>query len=154
LQKHLIGPLQITRDRYISFKSNPEDPEAECKRIHDDLIKYGPIDICILGLGMNGHLALNEPESYLEPEAHVARLSASSLTHPMIGSEGIKPSYGLTLGMSEILHSSLILLLISGSKKKDITSSFLNGKISTTLPATMLKLHANTVCLVDKEAYS
>jgi galactosamine-6-phosphate isomerase len=153
LQKHLIGPLQITKDRYISFKSDPENPEDECRLIQQELRKNGPIDICILGLGMNGHLALNEPGSILEAEAHVANLSASSLMHPMIGNEGIKPSYGLTLGMADILQSSFILLLISGSKKKEITSAFLNGKISTSLPASFLKIHPNTVCLVDKEAF-
>jgi galactosamine-6-phosphate isomerase len=153
LQKHLIGPLQISDDRYISFKSDPENPETECKRIHDELSKQGPIDICILGLGMNGHLALNEPGFTLEPQVHVAKLSASSQTHPMISGEGIKPSYGLTLGMGDILQSSFILMLISGAKKKEITSSFLNGKISTSLPASFLKLHSNTVCLVDKDAF-
>ncbi len=151
LQKHVIGPLHITNDRYISFQSDPKDPAVECGRIQEELKKTGPIDICILGLGMNGHLALNEPEPFLEAETHVAKLSASSLTHPMIGEAGTKPSYGLTLGMANILQSSCILLLISGSKKKDITSALLNGKISTALPASFLWLHPNTVCLVDRE---
>ena len=109
LQKHLIGPLHITGDRYISFQSDSEDPAGECRRIQQDLRKSGPIDICILGLGMNGHLALNEPDTFLESETHVAKLSASSLEHPMIGSTGRKPSYGLTLGMADILQSSFIL---------------------------------------------
>ncbi len=152
LQKNLIIPLHITTDRYISFQSDPEDPEGECRRIQTDLKKNGPIDICILGLGMNGHLALNEPETFLEAETHVAQLSASSLTHPMIGETKIKPSYGLTLGMADILQSAFILLLISGSKKKDITSALLKGKISTALPASFLWLHPNAVCLIDGEA--
>jgi galactosamine-6-phosphate isomerase len=153
LQKHVIGPLHIGNDRYISFQSDPKDPAGECIRVQKELKKNGPIDICILGLGMNGHLALNEPETFLEAETHVAKLSASSLTHPMIGETGMKPSFGLTLGMADIFQSRCILLLISGSKKKDITSAFLNGKISTALPASFLWLHPNTVCLVDREAF-
>jgi galactosamine-6-phosphate isomerase len=152
LQQHLVGPLQITTDRYISFQSSPKDPNGECRRIQDELKKAGPIDICILGLGMNGHLALNEPDGFLEAETHVAKLSASSLTHPMIGETGMKPSYGLTLGMADIFQSKCILILINGTKKKDITSAFLNGKISTGLPASFLWLHPNVVCLVDREA--
>lgn len=152
LQKHMIGPLHITGDRYISFKSDPKDPAGECRRIQAELKKAGPINICILGLGMNGHLALNEPETFLEAETHVAKLSASSLTHPMIGETGMKPSYGLTLGMADILQSSCILLLISGSKKKEITSALMNKQISTALPASFLWLHPNVVCLADREA--
>ena len=62
------------------------------------------------------------------------------------------PSYGLTLGMKDILQSSLILLLISGVKKKNITAEFLKKNITTELPASFLWLHHNVVCLVDREA--
>ena len=153
LQDHLIGPLQISNDRYISFQSDPKNPDEECKRIEGELKKSGPIDICILGLGMNGHLALNEPGESLEAGPHIAKLSESSLTHPMVQGMEMKPSYGLTLGMADILHSVCILLLISGVKKKEITASLFKRKISTTLPASFLWLHPNAICLIDEEAY-
>jgi galactosamine-6-phosphate isomerase len=154
LQKHVIAPLHITADRYISFQSDPKNPEGECGRIQEELKKVGPIDICILGLGMNGHLALNEPGAFMEAGPHVAKLSESSLQHPMIGVSGKKPSYGLTLGMADIFQSKCILLLINGKKKKEITSALLDGKISTSLPASFLWLHPNVICLVDREALS
>jgi len=153
LQNHLIGPLKIENNRYISFNSNPKDPVQECYRIQQELKKFGSIDICILGLGMNGHLALNEPGETLEAGMHVAKLTESSLTHSMISDMKMKPSYGLTFGMADILQSALILLIINGLKKKKITSELLNGKISTKLPASLLWLHPNTICLIDKEAY-
>lgn len=153
LQMHLIGPLKIGEDRYISFNSNPDNNAEECIRIQKKLIKSGPIDICILGLGMNGHLALNEPGEFLEPNVHIAKLSASSLTHPMIGDMKMKPSYGLTLGMTDILQSAFILIIISGNMKKKIAADFLKREISTKLPASFLWLHPNVVCLIDNEAY-
>jgi galactosamine-6-phosphate isomerase len=153
IQDHLTGPLQIGSDRYISFQSNPKNPEEECERIRKELIKSGPIDICILGLGMNGHLALNEPGEFLEAGPHVARLSESSLTHPMVLGMINKPTYGLTLGMADIFQSSQILLLISGAKKKAITEELFKKKISTGLPASFLWLHPNAVCLIDEDAY-
>ena len=61
LRNYFVGPLQIPEDRYIAFQSDPENPEAECERIQQILDQKGPIDICILGIGMNGHIALNEP---------------------------------------------------------------------------------------------
>jgi galactosamine-6-phosphate isomerase len=152
LQKHLIGPLEIESKRYISFKSDPKDADKECTRIEDELKKNGPIDICILGLGMNGHLALNEPGNFLESNIHVAKLSEVTLTHTMVHQMGSLPTYGLTLGMKDILQSSLILLLISGVKKKNITAEFLKKNITTELPASFLWLHPNVFCLADQEA--
>jgi len=153
LQYHLIEPLKIGGDRYISFNSNPENAIEECLRIQEKLNGTGPIDICILGLGKNGHLALNEPGEFLEAHVHVAKLSESSLTHSMIGDMKMKPSFGLTLGMADILKSAYVLIIISGTGKKKITADFLNGNISTKLPASFLWLHPNAVCLIDKEAY-
>jgi galactosamine-6-phosphate isomerase len=63
-----------------------------------------------------------------------------------------KPSYGLTLGMADILQSRMILMLISGKEKKEIARSFLSGRISTRVPASFLWLHANVICLISKDA--
>ena len=129
-----------------------ENPEAECERIQQILDQKGPIDICILGIGMNGHIALNEPAPSLHTNCHVAHLSQKSLQHPMIAGDTEKPGYGLTLGMANIFQSRLIILLINGIKKREITQAFLEQKISTELPASLLWLHPNVICLIDREA--
>ena len=150
LREKLLTPLAIEDERYISFRSNPDDPKEECKRIRSLVETQGPIDICILGLGANGHLALNEPAAQLEPQAHVASLSEESLQHPMIASLEQKPSYGLTLGMEEILSSRQIIMLVSCKEKKQIAELFLEGTVSTKLPASFLWEHPNVECLVDR----
>jgi galactosamine-6-phosphate isomerase len=152
LQSHLIQALQIPASRYISFNSNPEDPILECENIQDKLGMAGPIDLCILGLGINGHLALNEPASFLHPHCHIAELSAMSLGHSMLSEMQIKPAYGLTLGMADILQSKMILILIHGRKKRTIVSKFLSQKITAALPASFLWLHPNVICLVEEDA--
>ncbi len=80
----------------------------------------------------------------------MASLSEESLQHPMIESLEQKPSYGLTLGMEEILSSRLIIMLVSGKGKKQIAELFLEGTISTKLPASFLWEHPNVECLVDR----
>jgi galactosamine-6-phosphate isomerase len=152
LQQHLINPLQIPDSRYISFLSNPHDPQLECTRIQNELSKKGPVDLCILGLGMNGHIALNEPNEFLKANCHVAELSDKTLQHPMAVGMHTKPTFGLTLGMADILQSKKIILLIHGAHKKVIKKGFLSGRITTSIPASFLWLHPNVVCLVDKEA--
>jgi len=152
LQLHLVQPLQIPDSRYSGFISNAKDTQMECVRIQNQLEQSGPIDICILGLGMNGHIAFNEPTEYLQPHSHVATLSDKSLQHPMASGMQEKLQYGFTLGMTDILSSKMILILISGAKKKDITKKFLSKKITTSVPASFLWLHPNVTCLIDDEA--
>jgi galactosamine-6-phosphate isomerase len=150
LRSKLLDPLGIPAERYISFASDPEDPNGECRRIRSKLKTEGPIDICILGLGANGHLALNEPASKLDPFCHVASLTQESLQHPMIASLEQKPKYGLTLGMKEILDSRKIIMLVSGFGKKKMAEKFLEGKVSTELPASFLWQHPRVECLVEQ----
>ena len=152
LQEHVLRPLQISEERYIGFKSNPENPQEECKRISSFLADEGPIDLCILGLGSNGHLALNEPAEFLQAQCHVAELSPSSLQHKMTTGMKQKPAYGLTLGMADILHSKKILILITGKGKSAMVQQLLSGKINSQLPASFLWLHPNTICLIDRES--
>lgn len=152
LKKKLLEPLGIPAENYSTFASDPDDPKAECQKIRSMLKEQGPIDICILGLGRNGHLGLNEPAPELELYSHVAKLSEESLQHVMIASMNRKPSYGLTLGMQEILSSRKIIMLVSGKDKKQIAERFLKGKVTTSLPASFLWLHPRVECLVDLQA--
>jgi galactosamine-6-phosphate isomerase len=150
LRKRLLEPLAIPEERYLTFPSDPEDPEAECQAIRRTLTKEGPIDLCILGLGKNGHLGLNEPADALEAFCHVAQLSELSLEHSMIASMKVKPSYGITLGMDEILAARKIILLITGDGKKEVIQRLMKKKTSPQLPASFLWEHPHTDCLMDQ----
>jgi galactosamine-6-phosphate isomerase len=149
LQEHMIQPLNIPADRYFSFQSNPADPQQECSRIQKLLQQEGPIDLCVLGLGVNGHLAFNEPGTFLQPHCHIAQLTQDSLGHSMAKDMQGAKLYGLTLGMSDILAAREIVLLISGSSKVEITKQLLEAKISTQLPASFLWLHSNVKVLIQ-----
>lgn len=153
VQQKLIKPLALPPERTISFESTAE-PEAECKRIAGILAERGPIDLCVLGLGLNGHLALNEPADRLQPFSHRAELATSSLAHPMIRDSAVPVPYGLTLGMAEIFHSREIVLLVNGAHKAAPLKQLLSGEISTQFPASLLWLHPNVSCFCDRAAAS
>lgn len=152
LRQNLLLPLQIPESRYTGFNSNPENPYLECERIQDKLKKEGPIDLCILGIGLNGHLAFNEPADYLQPLCHVAELSEMTLQHAMASKMNFKPSLGFTLGMADILHSKMILILIASKEKREILQKFLSKKVSSSVPASFLWIHPNVHCLITKDA--
>lgn len=153
IHNNIITPLNISSDHFISFESNPDSPEKECDKIQKELRVKGPIDICVLGLGKNGHLGFNEPAEVLTPNCHVANLSQSSLQHQMAGIMKDKPAYGLTLGMANILHSKQIILLVTGPDKEKVVEQFLTQKITSYLPASFLWLHTNVDCYIDSEYF-
>jgi len=152
LQQYIVGPWNIPEDRYLTFRGDAGDPEAESRRLRDHLEKQGPIDLCILGLGLNGHLGLNEPGDQLEPFTHVAELSEVSLRHSMLQRTDYLPLYGLTIGMTDILRSKKILLLVSGSKKRDAVRRLFKEEISTHFPASLLWTAREVICLCDSAA--
>lgn len=152
LRRSFVGPLGLA-SRYIGFESHPADFGAECERIESWLAANGPIDICVLGLGINGHLGFNEPARSLRAHAHVAKLAASSLQHSMIAAEKAKPTVGITLGVADLLHSRHILLVVSGESKKGPMENLLSGEITTQFPASFLHLHPNVTVICDRAAF-
>ena len=153
LRTWLLQPLNIGYDRYLSFRGDTKNYEAECRAMKAMLDQNGPIDLCILGLGMNGHIAFNEPAASLTAHPHLATLARSSQFHPMVADRAVKPEHGLTLGMADIFQSRMILLLVSGTAKRDIVQNLLSQRITTALPASLLWLHPNAICLMDRDAY-
>jgi len=150
LRRVLVEPLSLD-DRYVSFASDGE-PEAECQRIAAWLRQHGPIDVCALGLGLNGHLGFNEPHAFLRPHAHVAKLSDTSMTHAMLSQSSRRPTHGLTLGIADLLQSREVLLLVSGENKRAALARLLQGEIASQFPASFLQLHPAVTLLCDETA--
>ena len=150
LQEHLLSPLHIPNDRYTGFITNPQNASKECNRIQQKIENEGLIDLCILGLGKNGHIGFNEPDYHLQPFCHVAQLSEASQKHGMVKDLDIKPSFGMTLGMQNILSAKRIILLIYGTGKEEVRSKLKKKIITTQLPATFLWLHPKVDCLQVK----
>ncbi len=152
LRRTLLDPLGIPAARYIGFRADAPDHEAECARVRAALAEAGPIDLCILGLGRNGHIALNEPARALSPFCHVATLAPGSRMHPMLTETGATVSEGMTLGLAEILQARRVLLLISGPEKRGPLARLASRRIETAAPASFLWLHRAAEVICDAAA--
>ena len=151
LRQTLIDPLRLG-DRYIGFRGDTADPNSECRRIAAWLEEHGPIDACLLGLGVNGHLGFNEPSVHLQPHAHVARLSQESRRHATLAATETRPGYGLTLGMADLLQARHIALAATGAAKRRPMEQLLSGRITTTFPASLLALRDDVLVVCDEAA--
>ena len=135
-------------------KSLPEDPEAECLRYEGLIEKAGGIDLAVLGLGANGHIAFNEPGTPFESTTHVAELSLETreAEAAAFGGIGKVPERAITMGIRTIMNARGILLLVSGEEKAGVFSRALTGPITPEVPASVLQLHPRLTVLADAAA--
>jgi galactosamine-6-phosphate isomerase len=152
LKNKLLEPLYVRSKRFIGFRTDAADPGRECARVARWLKANGPIDVCVLGLGTNGHVAMNEPGERAFPGSHVAELAKTSLKHAMLKDLSRKPRYGLTLGLGDILCSRKNLLLVSGRHKRASLARLLQPAVTTRFPASFLWLHPDVTVLCDRDA--
>jgi galactosamine-6-phosphate isomerase len=152
LRVKLLEPLHIGKGKFFGFDSGARSLVSECTRMEEWLSKNGPIDICILGLGRNGHVAMNEPASAFTPGPHVAKLTRTSQRHPLLQHLAKKPRHGLTLGMGNILQSRKILLLVNGSHKRAALKRLMQKRVSTRFPASFLWLHPDATVVCERKA--
>lgn len=153
LQHYLLDHIDLPKDRFRFIDTEASDVDSVC-RAYDRLINEGGgFDLTLLGIGLNGHLGLNEPGSPPDcttrrVQMHESTIKASSgyLTH------GNLPTWGVGVGLKHLLGSKEVWLLASGSKKAEIIARMMKGKIGNDLPASLLRTHPNSSLFVDDEA--
>ena len=153
LKKHFFDYLDIKPGNLCFFNGEANDLVNECQ-VTDRFIKSnGGIDLMLLGLGMNGHLGLNEPGSGFETDSHLVFLDevTQKVGQKYFSSVTIL-SQGITLGLKQVMESGCVILQASGSKKLPIVKKLIESSISNKFPASILHRHQNAFLLLDQEA--
>jgi galactosamine-6-phosphate isomerase len=150
IREKILGPWGLSQERLVGFQSDASDPEGECARIRMEIERAGDIDLCILGMGADGHIGLNYPSPMLPAEAHLT--DASTLKHAMLDAALGLPTHGFTLGMAEVLRSRRIVLVVNGAAKARAAQRLMTGDISTEFPASLLWLHPDIHLFADRFA--
>ena len=152
----LFPPNTSNIDKAIINIPNGEcdDPEAECKSYEEKIAKAGGIDFQLLGIGINGHIGFNEPDTCLRALTHYAPLTEDTINanSRFFASYDLVPKNALTMGIETILQAKKILLLCSGEKKADIIRDTVYGDITTQVPASLLRLHHDVTIMTDTGA--
>ena len=133
------------------------DLRAAARAYDAALAEAGGLDICLLGIGANGHIGFNEPAAALRADTHVATLAPgtrASNAELFGGRMRDVPRQGLTLGMGGILGARAVVLLATGAGKADIVRRALTGPITTRVPASFLQAHPNAIAVLDRAAAS
>lgn len=131
------------------------DPRSECARYEQTIKNAGGIDLCILGIGRNGHIGFNEPGASFDSRTRVVTLDESTRHINAEDFESnLAPEKAITVGMETIFEAREILLLASGINKAAAVAEAAEGPVSVKTPASILQCHAKTTLLLDKKAAS
>lgn len=152
LHRAVLQPLRINGEGVLRLPADGAEPQLACAALDRRLQRLGGFDLVVLGLGWNGHVAFNEPGSPPTAPTRIVTLQPGTIRRNLRYWRGRRvPTFGVTVGMRQILRAKRILLLVSGSGKAQVLAAALGGPITSAVPASLLRLGRLTV-LADRAA--
>ena len=152
MNENLFNHINIKPENTYVPNGMAEDPEAECSR-YDALVKsMGGVDLQLLGVGFNGHLAFCEPSDVFPNKTQYIKLAETTINANarFFSDPSEVPRFALSMGIKDIMLAKKILLL-AGAEKKDIIEKAMNGDITPQVPASVLQLHHDATVIIIKE---
>lgn len=156
MNTQLFNHINIPKSSTYIPLGNASDSEKECARYEQLIKEKGGIDLQVIGIGGNGHIAFNEPGTSFQSRTHLIQLTASTRSANSIYFNHAEevPTHAITMGISTILDSKEILLLASGEEKIEAIRRLQQDEISEDFPASILKKHPNITIIADEVALS
>jgi len=126
----------------------------ECDRYEQMISDAGGIDLQVLGIGRDGHIAFNEPGTALQSPTHVTGLTRETIedNSRFFASPDEVPRFAITMGIGSIMRARRCLLLISGENKAEAAKAAIEGPITSMVTASALQMHSRTIAIVDEAA--
>lgn len=154
MNENLFSKVNIKLENTRVPAGDAADPDIECAEYEKYIDSLGGIDIQVLGIGQNGHIGFNEPDSFLYTDTHVTGLTESTMqaNARFFSEDEVMPTKALTMGMGSIFKARKIIVMANGEKKRDAVTKLLSGKITTECPVTFLNLHGDVTVICDKSA--
>ena len=153
MRENLFRHLDIEEGNTFIENGIAKDERAECAR-YNKLLEEMPRDIQLLGLGSNGHIAFNEPNTPFGSETHVVDLTENTIKDNarLFSDISEVPKKAFTMGIKHIMQARQILILASGKNKAEAVYNMVHGTVTEEVPASVLQLHPNCILIADKEA--
>ncbi|THJ67119.1 glucosamine-6-phosphate deaminase [Arthrobacter echini] len=154
LEREIVEPLGLDPSTVHVPNPHVDDLEESAADYERLIAAAGGVDLQVLGIGRNGHLAFNEPGAALDSRTRTERLTEDTrrANERFFDSLAEVPTHCLTQGLGTIREAHALLLIAQGSGKAQALHDALHGPITPRCPASILQLHGNVTVLVDEEA--
>lgn len=154
MRKHLFDKVSLKPKNCHLLDGTTEDISAHCKAYEKAIVESGGIDLQLLGIGNDGHIAFNEPGSSLASRTRLKTLTpvtlASNAPHFPTG-ESV-PMHVLTMGIATIMEARRCLLLAYGKGKASAIAGAVEGPITASCPGSILQMHPYCTMIIDEAA--
>lgn len=155
LWDEFLEPAGIPGSNVHMIPATAVDPAVAAVRYETEIAQAGGLDLAVVGLGPNGHVAFNEPGSAPDSRTRVVDLTEESMEQSADYWEGdeLIPSQAITMGLGTILEARKIVLIVSGASKADIVRRSLNDEPSLDVPGSWLRNAGNRLhVILDRDA--
>ena len=156
MHENLFDHINIPEESINFLNGNAEDLEQECKDYEQKIKNAGGIDIQLLGIGSNGHIAFNEPADCFQRWSHVVTLKESTVQDNSRFFNSIEevPTQAVTMGIGSIMQAKKILIIALGTNKAKAIKQLIDGNVTPMCPASVLQFHTDVTLMLDKAAAS
>ena len=155
MHRNLFSHVDILEENVHIPCSEGSDLQALCKE-YNDLLHKATIDLQLLGIGANGHIGFNEPNTPFDQETWVVKLTDKTRkdNQRFFNSLDEVPTHAMTMGIANIMQAKCLLLVASGKNKAEAIRRLASGEVNPECPATILNRHPNAIVIVDEDAAS
>lgn len=156
MHENLFDHVNIPEENTNFLDGNAQDLEQECRDYEKKIKKAGGIDIQLLGIGSNGHIAFNEPADCFQRWSHVVTLKESTVKDNSRFFKSIDevPTQAVTMGIGSIMQAKKILIIALGTNKAKAIKQLIDGNVTPMCPASVLQFHTDVTLMLDKGAAS
>ena len=155
MHKNFFNSVNVKKENVNILDSESSTPKKDCIA-YEKRIKNNPIDLQILGVGINGHIGFNEPGSKKSSKTRVIDLTLDTRKRNsrFVKNKSEVPTHALSMGISTIMSAKKLILLANGKNKAEAIRHLIEKKPSSDWPVSFLRAHKNLVVVLDKEAAS
>jgi glucosamine-6-phosphate deaminase len=154
MEQNLFAHVNIPAENIHIPSGVGADMGAEATRYERLLAENGPVDLQVLGLGVNGHIGFNEPGTPFSSRTHVVQLTDSTIAanSRFFTTKAEVPRQAITMGVASIMSAREIMLLATGDSKAQAVKAALEGEVTTQVPASVLQTHPAVTIILDPAA--
>ena len=150
VREHVVERVDFSAGHHFAPDACAADLDAECARYEAAIVSAGGLDLALLGLGRNGHLAFNEPGASLAGRTRVEVLMRPHITEN--GDPDPLPRVAITMGLGTLLAARACLVVAFGAEKERSAAEMIEGPVTSLVPASVLQHHPNTTVVLDDAA--
>lgn len=154
MNENLFSKIDINLEKTNLPNGLAPDAAAECKRYDELIASLGSIDIQVLGIGNNGHIGFNEPDTHFPKTTSLVELTESTIeaNSRFFASRELVPTKAISMGIGQIMSAKKILMIAMGKGKSEILEAALFGNVTPNVPASILQFFDGEVYVVADEA--